>query len=84
MINADEVDLWTRETDELELEIERFLYPPSFQVTVSAFGQQGSFVTVHFTTDRDEWMSSDFRITLPLSDNPQCSKSKIVYSSECM
>ena len=54
------------------------MYPPSFQVTVSAFGQQGSFVTVHLTTDCDEGMSSDFRITLPLYDNPQCSTSKIM------
>ena len=59
------MDLWTKEADDLELEIETLLYPPSFQITVSAIGQQASAVTVKFTIG--EMKCESFYITLPLS-----------------
>ena len=66
VITAASVDLWAKETDDLELEIGCLMYPPSFQVT--AIGQKAtapSFVTVCFSFS--EATSDGFYITLPLS-----------------
>ena len=55
----DFVDVWAKEKDELELEIENWMYPPSFQVTANRqLATTPSSVTVHFTTSNDKFSIS--------------------------
>ena len=64
-IDVEKVNLWAKERDELELEIEYLTYPPSFKVTATS--QQNSkptSVNVQFTVSEDK--NDDFAITLPL------------------
>ena len=62
----DFVDPWAKEKDELELEIEKWMYPPSFQVTANS--QQAttpSSVTVYFTTSNEDKFSISLHLQLP-------------------
>ncbi len=55
--------MWKKEEDELELEIENLIYPPSFYITVD--GQQATAtanVKIHFKTSESE----EFSWSLPL------------------
>ena len=67
-IDVEMVNLWAKERDELELEIECLIYPPSFKVT--AISQQNSKPTsikVQFTISEDK--KDDFFCPLHLHCN---------------
>ena len=76
-IDADSVNLWTREEADLKLEIKNLMYPPSFQVTaISQNATAPSFVTVQFMLS--DASRNDFFIILPLcADTFSSLKSKL-------
>ena len=62
VIDAASVDFWSKDEDELKLEMEIFAYPPSFKFLI--LNQQAtvsSFMKVQFKLGREE-----FFMTLPL------------------
>ena len=62
VIDAASVDFWSKDVDELRLEMENFTYPPSFQVHIlSPHATASSFMKVRFKNVKEE-----FSITLPL------------------
>ena len=68
IIDADSVNLWAKTMEELELEIECLMYPPSFHITaICKQGNTPSCVKVHFRTSEDA--DDDFIMTLPLLCN---------------
>ena len=71
VIDADSVDFWSKDEDDLKLETEVFTYPPSFQILIlSKQATAPSFVKIQFQVENNE-----FFLTLPL-DLVSSSKSK--------
>ena len=55
MIDATSVDFWSKDIDELKLEMDNFTYPPSFQFLIlSQQATASSFMKVQFKLDKDE------------------------------
>ena len=62
VIDAASVDFWLKDEDELKLEMEIFIYPPSIQFLVlSQQATASSFMKVQFKLDKEE-----FFMKLPL------------------
>ena len=62
MIDAASVDFWSKDEDKLKLEMEIFIYPPSFQFLIlSQQATAPSFMKIQFKLDKEE-----FFMTLPL------------------
>ena len=73
----DFVDPWAKEKDELELEIEKRMYPPSFQVAAnSQLATTPSSVTVYFTTSNEDKFSITLHLHLPY-DLPSSTQSEL-------
>ena len=57
VIDAASVDFWSKDEDDLKLEMELFIYPPSFQFLI--LNQQAtasSFMKVQFKLDREKFV----------------------------
>ena len=65
VIDADSVDLWSKDADVVKLETETLIYPPSFQVDIISQHATGStFVTLHFNLNSGK--PQVFTINIPL------------------
>lgn len=64
IIKAKDVDLWNRDPDTLDPEIQYSHYPPSFQVLVDGQKAKGAtFLAIHFKISDQ---NSDLSMNLPL------------------
>ena len=71
VIDAESVDFWSKDLDDLILEIEIFAYPPSFRAEViSQHAIASVFLNLQFSLNSGK--PQDFTVNIPLMSSQKC------------